>query len=74
MSELTTLRGGFTVPLDAVRLLLELEDRGLRIRLDADGAVLIGPQRHLTDADREAIRRYRDELRALIRYCEMSVQ
>lgn len=42
------------------------------MRLDGD-AVLVGPNRALTDDDRAAIRRYRDELRALVAYCERVV-
>lgn len=68
-SEIVTLAGGLAVSLPALRLLWALEERGLHVRLDGD-AVLVGPNRALSDEDRQAIRRYRDELRALVAHCE----
>jgi hypothetical protein len=56
---LVVLKNGLTVPVDAVRLLWQLEDRGLYVRRDGDG-LAVGPRQHLTDADRAAIRRHRD--------------
>ena len=59
----------------AVRLLWSLEDRGVAVRLDErDGALLVGPRGRLTDADRRAIRAYRDELRELVQHRPLGVQ
>jgi hypothetical protein len=60
---------GLTVPLDALRLALDLENRGLHFTLDGDG-ILVGPRDRLTDDDRDAIRRWRTHLRALVGYVE----
>jgi hypothetical protein len=49
-------------------VLWAFEDRGLTIRLDHDGALLVGPRERLTVADRDAIRAHRDMLVALVRY------
>jgi hypothetical protein len=65
-SELVTLRSGISVPLVALQLLWHLEDRGLNVRVDADGSVLVGPHRRLTDHDRGLIREYRDDLRRIV--------
>jgi hypothetical protein len=59
------LSHGWTVPIAAVRLLLELEDRGLDVRRDGDG-LAIGPRDRLTKEDRDAIKRHRDALRLLV--------
>jgi len=66
---LVALKHGLTVPVDAVRLLCQLEIRGLNVRRDGDDLV-VGPRQHLTDADRAAIRRHRDHLLALVTYCD----
>jgi hypothetical protein len=43
-SDVVTLRGGLTLPLAAIRLTFELENRGLQLLVDAGGDVLIvGP-------------------------------
>jgi hypothetical protein len=64
------LGNGWSVPLSAVQLLLELEGRGLSIRGDDDGGLVVGPRSRLTDADREAIRQHRDALRVLVAFSE----
>jgi hypothetical protein len=58
-----------TVPIDALALLWQLEDRGLQVRRDGDG-IVVSPRDRLTDADRASIRRHRSELLALVAYCE----
>jgi hypothetical protein len=68
---LIVLGNGQAVPIDALRVLWQLEIRGLTIRLDGDGGLLVGPRRSLSEADRAAIRRHRDELIALVRYVEV---
>ena len=70
-SETVLLRGGSVVELTAVRLLWQLEERALIIRLDPDGSLRVGPRCQLTDADRAAIREHRDALVALLRAVEV---
>ena len=69
-SQTVVLRGGLTVDVAALRLLWSLEDRGVDVRLAADGALLVGPRAALTDTDRAAIREHRNILEWLVRYCE----
>jgi hypothetical protein len=66
---LVVLSNGLSVPVDALRLLWQLEDRGLCIRVDGDG-LAIGPRERLTDEDRALIRRWRDDLLAVVVHCE----
>jgi hypothetical protein len=61
---------GLLLPLAAVRLALDLENRGLHLQLDGDDGLLVGPRDRLTDEDRDGIRRWRTHLRALIAYAE----
>ena len=63
------LAGGLSVPLRALQLAWDLEDRGCRLVLDGDG-LAVGPRELLTDADRAAIRRWRDDLRMVVEHCE----
>ena len=66
-SDFVTLRGGLTLPLAAVRLAFDLEERGLH--LSVDGTVLnVGPGDRLTDADRVLIRRWKSHLVAIASY------
>jgi hypothetical protein len=67
---LIVLTNGMSVPVDALRLLWQLEDRGLSIRRNGDG-LAVGPRDYLTDDDRHAIRRHRDALCALVAACEV---
>jgi hypothetical protein len=55
------LRDGIMVALPAVLLALDLEARGVRLKVD-DGELLVGPSGLITNADREAIRRWRMHL------------
>jgi hypothetical protein len=68
-SRLVTLRGGVTVPVFALDLLLDLERRGFDLQVDAD-KVVIYPGSKLTATDRQAIAANRDHLQVLIKYCE----
>jgi hypothetical protein len=65
--EFVTLRSGLTVPLEPVRLLLNLESRGLTVTHDGSD-LIIRPRGQLTDADREALRRWKPHVIALIDY------
>ncbi len=73
-SNLVLLREGLAVPVGAVSLQLDLERRGLTIRIDDDGGLLIGPRRHLTARDRVAIQGHRDQLVALVQHEPQVVQ
>jgi hypothetical protein len=61
------LRGGLTVRIEAVRLLLDLEARG--VRLEADGCdILIRSGSPVTEDDRQALRRFKGHILALLDY------
>lgn len=51
--------------MDAKALVQDLRQRGFRLRVDGD-RLLVAPAARLTEADREAIRRCRDALVALL--------
>jgi hypothetical protein len=63
------LRDGPVVALEALRLVWTLEERGCVLRVDAD-QLFAGPRAVLTDDDRQAIRRWRDDLIRLVAYCD----
>ena len=66
--EFVTLKGGLVLPVPAVRLALDLEQRGFRMALDQDQQFTIEPAAGLTDEDRAAIRRWRLHLGAIVSY------
>jgi hypothetical protein len=68
-SDVVVLRGGLSVPLAAVELLLDLETRGFTIGAES-GRLLVRPASRLTASDERSIRRHRDALLALVRHCE----
>jgi hypothetical protein len=61
------LRGPLAVPLEALRLLWELEARGCALRADGDD-LWVTPRESLTDGDRHRIRQWKPFLVALVRY------
>ena len=61
--QLVALRGGYAVPVAAVRILWLLEERDFDVRLADDGVLLVVPGSKLTPDDRTAIARHRDALR-----------
>jgi hypothetical protein len=69
-SDAVVLRGGLLVSIEALRLLWDFEARGCIVRCEPDGALFVGPRLALTDDDAAAIRQHRDELIALVAYCE----
>jgi hypothetical protein len=71
--ETVTLKAGFVVSLDALRLAWDLEDRGLHVRLAEDGGLVVGPRSQITPADDAAIREHKRELIALTRYVDEAV-
>ena len=66
-SDFVVLRGGLTLPLAAVQLALDLEQRGLHLNIDGD-RLTIGPRALLTDADRALIRHWKPHLLAIVSY------
>lgn len=65
-----TLRNGLTVPVEALRLAWALEDRGATLAVAGEDTLLVKPRGLLTDADREAIRRWKLHLLALALYSD----
>jgi hypothetical protein len=61
------LRGGLALPVAAVRLALDLEERGLHMGIDGD-MLTVGPKELLTDHDRALIRRWKPHLLAIVAY------
>jgi len=51
-------------------LSLALFGRGLRLRADDDGRLIVSPGDRLTDDDRVAIRRHKGELLAIVDYAD----
>jgi hypothetical protein len=62
------LKGGLTVPLEALQLAWALEDRGATFTVDGEALVVDGPPGFLTDEDRAAIRRWRAHLMVIASY------
>ena len=62
------LKGGLTLPLEALRLAWALEDRGATFAVDGEDLVVDGPTGFLTQDDRVAIRRWRVHLKAFAIY------
>ena len=52
------LKGGLAVPIEPLRLLWDLEERGYTVQQDGND-LLIQPGRTLTEDERAAIRRWR---------------
>jgi hypothetical protein len=69
------IKSGLLVSIDAIRFALDAESRGLELVPDSDGyGLLAGPRERITDADRDAIRRYRFHLHAILACCDVVVQ
>ena len=62
------LKGGLTLPLEALRLALALEDRGATFAVDGEDLVVDGPAGFLTEDDQLAIRRWKRHLMAIATY------
>jgi hypothetical protein len=62
------LKGGLTLPLEALKLAWALEDRGATFAVDGKDLVVDGPSGLLTDADQVAIRRWKLHLMAMAIY------
>lgn len=68
--EMVTLRAGFVVALDALRLAWDLEQRGFHVRLADDGGLIVSPRSRIGTDDDAAIRQHKAELIALASYVE----
>ena len=69
-SDPVTLRSGLVVRIAALELLLGLEARGCVARQERDGTLFVGPRACVTAAEAAQIRTHRDDLLALLDYCE----
>jgi hypothetical protein len=68
MDDQITLRGGLTVSLATLKVGWALERRGLRMRVDRTGTLVIGPKSLLSYEDQARIRLVRDELTQAVAY------
>jgi hypothetical protein len=66
--EFVYLRGGLTVPAPALKLALDLEERGIPLATDAHHQFVVPVDPRLTAADRAAIARWFHHLGAIIEY------
>ncbi|MGC4086219.1 MAG: hypothetical protein QM736_29870 [Vicinamibacterales bacterium] len=63
------LRGGFVIPLEPWSLAADLELRGFRLFVDGgDLLVIPGPNSQLSDVERQALRRWKPHVLALLAY------
>lgn len=67
ISEIVTLRGGVAVPVAALRLALDLEGRGITLRVEED-ALIIRPRQLLTEADIALLKQHRNDLKRIAAY------
>jgi hypothetical protein len=65
ISEFVTLKSGLALPMNALRLAWNLEDRGFHLSIDGEYLV-VEPSKCLTDADRVAIRYWKPQLMAML--------
>ena len=73
VTEFVSLKGGLVVPVPALRLALDLEARGFRMRVDEHQQFVIEPTSTLTEADLAAIGRWRLHLGAITARARASV-
>ncbi len=66
-TEFVTLPG-LTLPLAAVRLALDLEQRGLHLRREDGDVLVVGPRNLLTDEDRAGLRKWKLHLLAIVNH------
>lgn len=62
-----SLRGGLTVPLEPLLLVLDLEARGFRLVPDGDW-IIVAPFSQLTDDEQQLLRRWKFHVLALLDY------
>ena len=63
------LNGGVSVLAEALRLAWDLEARSVQLLLDDAGVLRAGPAERITEADIQAIRQNREELKRIVAYC-----
>ena len=61
------LKGGLTVPVAPLLLVFQLQERGFTLSQEGD-VLVIRPRRLLTDADCQAITRWKHHILALLAY------
>jgi hypothetical protein len=61
------------VPDNALHLLLSLENRGVKIRIDHESLIMT-PTSKIPDSDRRLIKQYKAHLMHLVRSCEELIQ
>ena len=69
-SDTIALPGGLVLRIAVLEFLLALEERGCVVRQERDGTLFVGPCGLVTAADAAQIRAHRDDLLALVDYCE----
>ena len=65
-SEFVRLATGHVVPLPVVQVLWNLTGRGIRLDLEGENGIIAYPASLLTDRDRQAIRRWRHHVLAVL--------
>jgi len=63
-----TLNGGLTLTVDAVKLAIDMEARGIPLVTDQDHQFIVPNDARLTAADHAAIQRWRLHLSAIVDY------
>jgi len=66
--EFVPLKGGLTIPVPALRLALDLEERGIPLATDTDHQFIVPDDPRLTSADRAAIQRWKLHLGAIVEH------
>ena len=66
--EFVTLKGGLTIPVPALRLVLDLEARGIPLETDADHRFVVPKDERLTADDLVNMQRWRAHLGAIVDY------
>ena len=66
--EFVTLTRGLTIPVPALRLVLDLEARGIPLATDADHQFVVPSDDRVTADDLEEIQRWRAHLGAIVEY------
>lgn len=62
-----TLKRGFVVPIEALRLVWRLEKIGVSMRVE-DDALVLRPRDRVPPEDVSLIRRYRQDIMRIVRY------
>ena len=65
--EIVLLRGGLCVPLSALRLAIDLECRGVSMRIDGDDLVL-SPAAEITPAEAHLLQKHLAAVKDILRY------